>query len=341
MTEETPRRVSPPEATGEPAISRSTMITVRAVIMEGGRLLGVRQPATTGTSLPGGRVLPGEPLIQGLHRLLEAQLGLRPAAAEPIGSVETDDTGCTDGTDGPGSGGQAGLELLHVFEVSLPWVTPVEPGHDGRGPFWIPLDRLAAEPLRPAGLGPALVHWLDTGRPFQSVVQVPGHAGGEPEGPFALRPYTRYPRQVTARHSARALLLDGDDLLLFRRTVPGREVYWTTPGGRTEPQDSDLEATLRREIAEELGATVGPAVQVYTVWQQGGGVARIQHFFACRLEEMDLSRRDGPEFDDPTTGLHEVERVPFTPAGVRSVRLYPEELVDYLANNIDAVRRLL
>lgn len=335
MTEETPRRASRPATTGAPEVSRSTVVTVWAVILEAGRLLGVRRTTPAATLLPGGRVLPGEPLVQALHRLIHVELGLRPTAAEPIGSIETS------GASGSGCAGEGGLEILQIFEVSLAGTSPVEQGRAGEGPIWIPLDRLAAEPLRPAVLGPALTHWLDTGRPFLSVLQVPGHAGGEPEGPFALRPYIRYPRQTTVRHSARALLLDGDDLILFRRTVPGREVYWTTPGGRTEPQDADLEATLRRELAEELGATIGPAVQVYTVWQQGGGVARIQHFFACRLEEMNLSLRDGPEFDDPGAGLHEVERVPFTPAGVRSIKLYPEELVDYLANNIAVVRRLL
>lgn len=323
-----------------PAID-ATMIMARAVILDNGRLFGVRPPGKDTIWLPGGQVLPGEPLIHGLHRLLEAQLGVRPQAAEPIGSIESrladpSDAGPS-GTD-PGAGR---LEIHQVFEVGLPGPPPRgHPAGQATEIVWIPLEHVANEPISPAGLGPALMHWLDTGRPFQSVIQVPGHSGGEPEGPFALRPYNRYPRQVTLRHSARAILLDGDDLILFRRTVPDLEVYWTTPGGRIEPDDADLEAALRRELSEELGATVGPARQVYTVWQQGGGIARIQHFFICRLHAMDLSKRDGPEFGEAENGLHEVERVPFTPAGVRSVRLYPEELVDYLLANLDALRRL-
>jgi len=54
---------------------------------------------------------------------------------------------------------------------------------------------------------------------------------------------------------ARAILLtDAHTLVLIRRVKPGyRRPYWTTPGSGLEESDPDLDAALRREVAEELG----------------------------------------------------------------------------------------
>ena len=56
------------------------------------------------------------------------------------------------------------------------------------------------------------------------------------------------------RRSARAILLDGDDLLLIKRTRPGQEPYWVSIGGGVEPEDATLEDAVRREVLEEIGA---------------------------------------------------------------------------------------
>ena len=42
------------------------------------------------------------------------------------------------------------------------------------------------------------------------------------------------------------------ELLLFRRP-PGRGRIWVPISGKVEPSDADLEAALRRELAEETG----------------------------------------------------------------------------------------
>ncbi|MDL4821427.1 NUDIX domain-containing protein [Actinomadura opuntiae] len=132
------------------------------------------------------------------------------------------------------------------------------------------------------------------------------------------------------RRAVRALLLDGGDLVLLRRTVPGRAVYWTTPGGKIEPTDAGPEEALRRELDEELGATAGPVRQVFACAEQTPELHRLNVFYVCRLLTMDLSLRHGPEFDDPSKGRYDVDRFPCTPAGLASVDLIPETLAAYL-----------
>lgn len=161
------------------------------------------------------------------------------------------------------------------------------------------------------------------------------------------------------KRTARAILLDGDELILIKRTKPDQPPYWITPGGGVEPEDETVIAALHREVDEELGAKVSDVVPVFvdTVayspadsLADGGtsevGLAlppdavKVQHFFVCQLASMDLSRRHGPEVDAPR-GAYEVVRVPFTRAGVTSVNVVPPSLRSYLDRNIEGVRALL
>ncbi|WP_433478933.1 NUDIX hydrolase [Spirillospora sp. CA-142024] len=138
---------------------------------------------------------------------------------------------------------------------------------------------------------------------------------------------------MRVRRSVRALLLDGDALVLLRRTKPGRPVYWTTPGGKIEPADASPEAALRRELDEELGATAGPVRQVFACAEQNPDLHRLNTFYVCRLLTMDLSRRHGPEFDDPANGRYDVDLVPCTSADLASIDLIPATLGAYLQDH--------
>ncbi|MFD1829006.1 NUDIX domain-containing protein [Streptomyces desertarenae] len=155
------------------------------------------------------------------------------------------------------------------------------------------------------------------------------------------------------KRTARAILLDGGDLLLIKRTKPGRAPYWITPGGGVEPDDATVVDALHREVDEELGAKVSDVVPAFvdTVDYDpaedpdadgpgsGPGV-KVQHFFVCRLVSMDLSRRHGPEVDEPR-GEYEAVRVPFTRAGIASVEVVPPRLREYLDVNIEGLLALL
>ncbi len=166
------------------------------------------------------------------------------------------------------------------------------------------------------------------------------------------------------KRTARAILLEGDTaprMILIKRTKPGQAPYWITPGGGMEPEDATVVEALYREVDEELGAKVTDVVPAFvdTVphpdegaegaegsqcaeGSQGVGAAgvKVQHFFVCRLASMDLTRRHGPEVDEPC-GEYDVVSVPFTREGIASVEVVPPSLRAYLDANIEGVLALL
>ncbi|WP_405898791.1 NUDIX hydrolase [Streptomyces sp. NBC_00727] len=146
------------------------------------------------------------------------------------------------------------------------------------------------------------------------------------------------------KRTARAILLDGDDLILIKRTKPGVDPYWVTPGGGVEPEDATVVDALHREVDEELGAKITDVVPCFvdTVEHiEEGGVkgVKVQHFFVCRLDSMDVSLRHGPEIEAPC-GEYDVVRVPFSRVGIAAVHLVPLSLRHYLDGNIEGVRAL-
>ncbi|WP_431043240.1 NUDIX domain-containing protein [Streptomyces sp. P1-3] len=150
------------------------------------------------------------------------------------------------------------------------------------------------------------------------------------------------------KRTARAILLDGDiepEMILIKRTKPGEEPYWITPGGGVEPEDATVVDALHREVDEELGAKVSHVVPAFvdtvshSLHHAAHGV-KVQHFFVCRLDSMDLSRRHGPEVDEPC-GEYEVVRIPFTHKGIASVGMVPPSLQAYLDANVEGVLALL
>lgn len=147
--------------------------------------------------------------------------------------------------------------------------------------------------------------------------------------------------QVIKKRSARAILLDGDDLVLIRRTRPGQAPYWVTVGGGIEPDDFDVEAALHREISEELGGTATNTQLVHLITDTVEGGVGVQHIFAARLGSMDLEQRTGAEFDRPERGGYEVVRVPFTAQAVKKISLMPPSLQEFITANIEAIRSVV
>jgi len=143
---------------------------------------------------------------------------------------------------------------------------------------------------------------------------------------------------MKVRHKVRAVLLDGDHLVFLRRGWPGAGPYWTTVGGSVEPDDADLEAALRREVMEEIGARIGPVTEVLSVTEPGGATTVVEHYFLADLLDMRLDRRHGPELDSPDTGDFEPVRVALRVPAVTALDLQPTELAEYVLEHVSAWR---
>ncbi|WP_087100491.1 NUDIX domain-containing protein [Nocardiopsis sp. JB363] len=144
------------------------------------------------------------------------------------------------------------------------------------------------------------------------------------------------------KQSARALLFDTERrLVLIKRTRPGREPYWVTVGGGLEPEDADIEATLRREVLEELGGKIDQVRQVFLITDHLAKGVGLQHIFAARLCSMDLARRTGAEFIDPGRGTYEVASVPATRAALSEINLLPTQLAEFAQANVHSLVALL
>ncbi|MGW3942414.1 NUDIX domain-containing protein [Streptomyces phaeochromogenes] len=143
---------------------------------------------------------------------------------------------------------------------------------------------------------------------------------------------------MKVRHKVRAVLLDGDHLVFLRRGWPGAGPYWTTVGGSVEPGDADLEAALRREVMEEIGARIGPVTEVLSVTEPGGATTVVEHYFLADLLDMRLDRRHGPELDSSDTGDFEPVRVALRVPAVTALDLQPTELAEYVLEHVSAWR---
>ena len=150
------------------------------------------------------------------------------------------------------------------------------------------------------------------------------------------------PETVITRHSARAILI-GDEgrLVLFKRTKPGQIPYWSTPGGGVEESDASLEAALHREIAEELGAEASAVTPVFLHSFHSDSGFTVQHYYVARLTKLDLSARHGPEFQDPSRGRYDVERIALFGDGLAALDLRPPSLKQFILANREALMALI
>lgn len=140
------------------------------------------------------------------------------------------------------------------------------------------------------------------------------------------------------RRSVRGILIDDQgQLVLIKRTRPGQAPYWTSPGGGVEKSDATVEDALRREFAEELGATAEVQRQVFLASDPSDSGVAIQYFFVARLKSLNLSDRYGSEFSDAARGRYDLERVSLHDKSLEQIDLKPHALKEFVLANRDAI----
>jgi 8-oxo-dGTP diphosphatase len=93
-----------------------------------------------------------------------------------------------------------------------------------------------------------------------------------------------------------AVIRDERGRYLIVRRRPGTHLagFWEFPGGKREAGESIREC-LRRELAEELGATFAIDEESARIPWDYGDRTVILYFFRCRLEVGTIAPREGQE----------------------------------------------
>lgn len=149
-------------------------------------------------------------------------------------------------------------------------------------------------------------------------------------------------RTSVINQRVRAILLTGDgSILLIKRVKPDRSApYWVAPGGGVEWTDFDLIAALERELYEELGAAATVLATAFVLEHEKAGKQLEEHFFVCLLRDFDLSKRYGPEFNDPARGEFILEFIPLDSASLDDIRFKTPELRDWMRRHMDYLRSI-
>lgn len=143
-------------------------------------------------------------------------------------------------------------------------------------------------------------------------------------------------------HRVRGIILAGPDrMLVIKRVKKRRRHYYVTCGGGVEEDDASLEAALKREAMEELGARIRVLRRVLIIdTQLSKSYMLREHFFVCRLIDYDVRRRNGRELLDPERGKYIPWRLSLKPVYLQRVDFRPLALRDFILEHGRRLTRL-
>jgi 8-oxo-dGTP diphosphatase len=109
------------------------------------------------------------------------------------------------------------------------------------------------------------------------------------------------------------IIRDDAGRYLITRRLKGKhlEGLWEFPGGKREP-DETLEASLRRELHEELGATFEVGALVERVRWPYPEITVVLHFYRCHVTAGTILPREGQRMEWVASA--DLHRYDFPPA---------------------------
>lgn len=145
--------------------------------------------------------------------------------------------------------------------------------------------------------------------------------------------------KISLRNSAKAVIIQGDKILLLQKQHPGNPAFTVFPGGGQEAGETLPEA-LARECLEEIGAKVRVGdllfVREYRSWMhEFHNPDRMWHqvefFFLCELlEPLQPELANNPDLNQKGT-------VWLTMEELKRQNLYPKALRQILADKLSEI----
>ena len=135
-------------------------------------------------------------------------------------------------------------------------------------------------------------------------------------------------------NTAKAIIFDGDSILLIRKEYEDGRILYTLPGGSQNPGET-LRETLIREMREETAATVAiiDLVKVYEHQQISKSDPelikhKVEFAFHCQIEGV-YSPTMGPHPDPHQTDVAWINKKILS-----TLNLYPRELENVLLHKV-------
>ena len=136
--------------------------------------------------------------------------------------------------------------------------------------------------------------------------------------------------------TARAILLNENNELIFIKRTKGGETYYVFVGGGREHSDPTLIDTARREVREEIGAeiTIISSSEVFSVKEELTE-ATLCHSFFLATTNLRI-RAKNAEIDKPQApdNRYELAVSPALASEIEKLNIIPSKAKEFLLNNL-------